>query len=68
MNETTGTDKWRLFADLNAQEVESVLKACQMKVLVAGEELFAENDEGHSLFIVQSGRVEILYPSGGSRG
>ncbi|MGC4117973.1 MAG: cyclic nucleotide-binding domain-containing protein [Myxococcales bacterium] len=60
MNETTGTDKWRLFADLSAQEVEFVLEACQKKVLVAGEELFCENDEGDSLFIVQSGRVEIF--------
>lgn len=59
-NETTGTDKWRLFADLSAQEVELVQRACQKKVLVAGEDLFCENDEGASLFIVQSGRVEIF--------
>lgn len=53
-------DKWRLFADLSAEDVAVVLGACEERMLVAGEELFHENDPGESLLIVQSGRVEVF--------
>lgn len=52
-------DQWRLFADLAADDVAVVLAACEERLLVAGEDLFLEADQGESLFIVQSGRVVI---------
>lgn len=51
--------KWRLFADLVSEDVNVILRAAEEKVLVAGEDLFLENDPGDSLFIIQSGRVEV---------
>jgi CRP-like cAMP-binding protein len=53
-------NRWRLFAELTSQDAEVVLKACEERILVGGEELFHENDAGDSLFIVQSGRVDIF--------
>lgn len=53
-------NRWRLFADLTAEEADVVVKACDQRFLIAGEELFHENDAGDSLFILQSGRVEIF--------
>ena len=53
-------NRWRLFADLTAEEAELVVKLCEERFLVAGEELFHESDPGDSLFILQSGRVEIF--------
>lgn len=52
-------DKWRLFADLAADDVTTLLSVCEERLLVAGEDLFVENDPGDGLFILQSGRVEI---------
>src|SRR5258708_32934742 len=53
-------NRWRLLAELTSQDAEVVLKACEERILVGGEELFHENDSGDSLFIVQSGRVDIF--------
>jgi CRP-like cAMP-binding protein len=53
-------NRWRLFADLTADQAAIVVKACEERMLVGGEELFHENDAGDSLYIVQSGRVEIF--------
>jgi CRP-like cAMP-binding protein len=53
-------NRWRLFAELTSEDAEVVLKACEERILVGGEELFRENDPGDSLFIVQSGRVDIF--------
>jgi CRP-like cAMP-binding protein len=53
-------NRWRLLAELTSQDAEVVLRACEERILVAGEELFHENDAGDSLFIVQSGRVDIF--------
>src|SRR5258708_30318511 len=53
-------NRWRLFAELTSEDSEVVLKACEERILVGGEELFHENDAGDSLFIVQSGRVDIF--------
>jgi len=50
----------RLFADLSAADAEVILAACEERILVGGEELFHESDPGDSLFIVQSGRVDIF--------
>ena len=53
-------NRWRLFADLTSADAEVVLLACEQRLLVGGEELFHENDAGDSLFIVDSGRVDIF--------
>lgn len=56
----TNLTKWRLFADLAAPDADYILRACEHRMLVGGEELFHENDAGDSMFIVQSGRVEVF--------
>jgi CRP-like cAMP-binding protein len=53
-------NRWRLFAELTPEDAEVVLKACEERILVGGEELFREADPGDALFIVQSGRVDIF--------
>ena len=53
-------NRWRLFAEIKPEDAEVVMKACEERHLVGGEELFHENDAGDSLFIVQSGRVDIF--------
>jgi CRP/FNR family cyclic AMP-dependent transcriptional regulator len=53
-------NRWRLLAELTSQDSQVILSACEERILVGGEELFHENDNGDSLFIVQSGRVDIF--------
>src|SRR5437660_10644298 len=53
-------NRWRLFAELSTADADVILKACEERILVGAEELFHENDAGDSLFIVQSGRVDIF--------
>lgn len=53
-------NRWRLFAELTGADADEIVKACEQRFLVAGEELFHENDGGDSLFILQSGRVEVF--------
>src|SRR3954453_8597122 len=60
MADDTKLNRWRLFAELTSEDAQVVLKACEERILVGGEELFHENDAGDSLFIVQSGRVDIF--------
>ncbi len=50
----------RLLAELAPEDATVLLQACEERILVGGEELFRENDAGDSLFIVQSGRVDIF--------
>jgi CRP-like cAMP-binding protein len=49
-----------LFADMGPADVEVVLSACEKRVVVGGEVLVSEGDEGDALFIIQSGRLEIF--------
>lgn len=60
MADDTNLTKWRLFAELSSDEAGCVLQACEERLLVAGEELFHEHDAGESLWIVQSGRVDVF--------
>lgn len=53
-------DKWRLFADLAADDVDVVIRACEERIFLTGEELFSEGDNGDSLWIIQSGRVDVF--------
>jgi CRP-like cAMP-binding protein len=52
-------NKWRLFADLAAADVSVITGASEERTLVTGEDLFLEGDPGDSMWIVQSGRVDI---------
>lgn len=52
-------DKWQLFADLTAGDIGVIVGVCEERLLVAGEELFCEGDDGGSLWIIQNGRVDI---------
>ena len=58
--ETVNVTRWRLFAGMAAADVDVVLAAAEQRVLVSGDALFHENDEGDALWIVRSGRVEIF--------
>lgn len=50
----------RLFADLQPAEIKVILDACENRLLMAGEELFAEGDSsGDVIWIIVSGRVEV---------
>lgn len=60
MSDQTNLDRSRLFAGLAPEETRVVIAACKEQLLVAGEDLFLERDEGDALFLVQSGRVEIF--------
>ena len=53
-------NRWRLFAELTSEDADVLLRVCEERNLVDGEELFRENDPGDSLFIVQRGRVDIF--------
>jgi CRP-like cAMP-binding protein len=53
-------NRMRLFAEIAPDDADVILGACEDRILVGGEELFHENDAGDSLFIVQSGRVDIF--------
>lgn len=59
MNDGGNLTRWRLFADMSAADAEVIVSACEDRVLAAGEELFHEGDPGDSLYIVQSGRVDV---------
>ena len=52
--------KWRLFANLAAEDVRFLAQACEERTLVGGEDVFHESDEGDSMWIVESGRVDII--------
>jgi CRP-like cAMP-binding protein len=53
-------DKWLLFADLAPDDVAVVVAACEERMLMTGEELFREGNDGDSLWIIQSGRVDVF--------
>ncbi len=52
-------NSWRLFTDLAADEIKVISAACEERLLMAGEELFAEGDAGDSIWMILSGRVEV---------
>jgi CRP-like cAMP-binding protein len=54
MNET------KLFAGVSADELEIVIKHCTEKTFLGGEPVFKEGEEGDSLWLVESGSVEVF--------
>ena len=53
-----------LFGDLSEHELEAVASRTVERRLGAGEQLFAEGDEGHDAFVIVSGELEILKRAG----
>ena len=49
-----------LFTNLNEDEMEMIAELCKEKTYKPGEVIFREGDIGDSLYIVDSGQVEIL--------
>ena len=47
------------FGGLTRDQVDTILSNALEQTLLEGDELFAEGDEGGSLFVVDSGRVEV---------
>ncbi|HET7785366.1 MAG TPA: cyclic nucleotide-binding domain-containing protein [Myxococcales bacterium] len=60
MSDQFRLDRARLLGGLAPSDAEVILASCEERALVGGQELFHENDAGDSLFIVQSGRVDIF--------
>lgn len=56
-NETTGEAK--LFEGISADDLDVVIQHCTEKTFLAGDVVFAEGDEGDSMWLVQSGKVEV---------
>jgi CRP-like cAMP-binding protein len=48
-----------LLRDFVPEDAAVLIAACQERLLVAGEELFAEGDRGGSIWIVKSGGAEV---------
>jgi small-conductance mechanosensitive channel len=49
-----------LFARLGEEHRRGIAKATRMQVFGDGESIVRENEPGHSMFIVSSGRVEVV--------
>ena len=58
--EISNLNKWRLFANLSAVDVRYPAQVYEERTLVGGEEIFHENDTGDSMWIVESGRINIV--------
>ncbi|TCS62508.1 Crp/Fnr family transcriptional regulator [Varunaivibrio sulfuroxidans] len=52
--------KIQLLASLNADEMESVNKACRWKLYAAGEQIIDQHSESQDVFFVVEGRVRIV--------
>lgn len=57
---STETKSESSFSGVSAEELEIVIKHCTAKTFLAGDIVFREGDEGDSLWIVESGAVEIF--------
>ncbi len=49
-----------LFTELYDDEIEEIIKDCNVRCLEANESLFQENDAGDDLFIVLTGELLII--------
>ena len=48
-----------MFHGLSNEDITIIIAECQESILLADENLFCENDEGDSLWIITSGRVDV---------
>lgn len=49
-----------LFSSLSEEETYEVVRMCRIHRMASGRTLFEQGDEGRSLFLVESGGIEIL--------
>jgi len=52
--------KFRVFADLNEQEIRALIDRSTSAIHKAGDKIISEGDEGHSMFVILRGRVQVL--------
>ena len=57
---TIDFNKCTIFKGLEPDEVNLIIGVCDERLMIAGENLFLENDPGDSLWIVTSGRVDVF--------
>ncbi len=50
---------WKLFQDLNEEQIQSLLEKTHKKQFKAGEYICTQGEIGKSLFLIESGRVEM---------
>ena len=55
-----------IFASLPSETVERVADRAEERELVAGDWLFREGDPGDTLYVLRSGRLEIVQETGGN--
>ena len=48
-----------LFRDLTDDELDAIVDAAEQRELQRGDVLFAEGDEPHELYLVESGRLAM---------
>ncbi len=52
--------KFRVFADLNEQEIRALIDRSTSAVHTTGEKIISEGEEGHSMFVILRGRVQVF--------
>lgn len=52
--------KFRVFADLNEQEIRALIDRSSSAVYKTGEKIISEGEEGHSMFVILRGRVQVF--------
>jgi len=57
---TIDFNKCSIFKGLEPDEVNLIIGVCDERLMIAGENLFLENESGDSLWIVTSGRVDVF--------
>jgi CRP-like cAMP-binding protein len=63
-SQLTGSDhslaKFRVFADLNEEEIHALIDHSASAIYKTGEKIISEGDEGHSMFVILRGRVRVM--------
>lgn len=52
--------KFRVFADLNEQEIRALIDRSTSAIHKVGDKIISEGEEGHSMFVILRGRVQVF--------